>query len=198
VRIHELANNAFPRAKGALGAEAFASVVDGYLEASGPRTRYFWRVPLELADRLACSEVPPHVADLARFESARWRLRHEAFPTPPAAAPLEFERPPLLNPARELLKLSHRADVRGEEHVHEERLLCLHRGADHRVSVLVLNPLSHALLEDFAAGDASLAGSVKRVTERRGVAITERFLEGLSEMLERFLREGLVLGSAPR
>jgi hypothetical protein len=199
-RLVEISKNAFPRTHQALGAETFQGVVDRYLEGAGPRTRYFWRIPLELFEVLGAAipaDAPPHVRDLARFEVARWSLRHEAFPPPPTPAPLSFERPPLLNPAHALVSVRHRVDVRDEEHVAGERELCLHRGADHKVAVLVLNPVSHALLVEWRAGEAALADSVKRVCERRNIEITEHFLEKLSSLLESFLGAGLLLGSAP-
>jgi hypothetical protein len=197
-RLTEVSKNAFKRTFAALGEEDALSIVARFLDEDGPRTRYFWRVPVELFDRLVTSipeGAPPFARDLARFEITRWTLRHGPFPTPAEHTSLSFERPPVLNPAHALLTVGHRVDVRGEEHVEEERRLCLHRGPDHKVTVQVLNTTSEALVREWQREELTLTESVKRITERDGLEITERFIERLSSLLETFLAQGLLLGS---
>jgi hypothetical protein len=198
-RLAEVVKNAYPRTFETLGAHVTEPLFEAYLAAGGPRTRYFWRVPLELLEPLLAAipeGAPGEARDLALFEATRWRLRHEAFAAPAEATSLSFERPPLLNPAHALLRLGHRVDVRGEEHVEEERLLCLHRGRDHKVKVLVLNPTSSALVEAMGQFvDRSLTETVQHVARARGGEITASFISSLSALLELLLQKGLLLGS---
>jgi len=196
--LFDAVRRALPRTVEALGADA-ETLFDAFLAEGHPKTRYYWRIPLELAGFLETrlpAGVPPHARDLLRYESNRWRLRNEAFDAPPEFTSLSFDRPPVLTPARALLRVGHRVDVPGEAQVAEARILSLHRDRHHRVAMLVLNETSAALLEAMGASpDRTLSDIVQDVARARGVAITPSFIEKLSTLLESMLAKGLLLGS---
>jgi len=190
---------ALPRTKAAIGAAALGSVIDDWLSTGGPRTRYFRRVPNELAE-LAMPiwrrTEDPWIVDLARYEMARWSVRH-APPNPEPTTDFTFDTRPIVGTAVALLRLDHR--------VHETPtptagyrcdpvVLCIHRDRAHRALSLELNALAADLLEAWQRGEETVAESVRRVTAEHGTEIGPGFVDKLSTLITGFLDHGILLG----
>jgi len=197
-RIDTLLGSALPRSLERLGAEARAAHVAAWFATERPRSRYFWRLPLDFATFLGprlCAEDAP-LAELLRFERASWEVRQRQTPAAPPTVGFSFERRPVLDPSVLVLHFAHPvhlADAPLDQPASTH--LCLHRGADGALGVLALNPIAAALLEAMREGEGSLAELVRGVTEARGTAIDQAFLEKLGELIATFLERGILLGS---
>ena len=73
----------------------------------------------------------------------------------------------------------------------------MYRTASHAAEALRLNPIAYALVEDWRAGERSVADSVRRVTAARGAAIDQGFVEKLGALIADLIERGVLLGSAP-
>ncbi len=197
-RLFKLAHTAFPRTLAAMSVGAFDAIVAAWLAAGPPRTRYFFLVPLELGTFALeqMPEAPAHVADLLRYEIVCWRVRQKAV-TMPEAAEFSFDRPPVLHPTLEVVSLGHPVHLvaPGAAEAEKPTRLCVYRNRSEVAEALSLNPLAHALLEDWLAGERTVAESVRRVTSARGTAIDQRFVETLGALIADLLERGVLLGS---
>lgn len=143
------------------------------------------------------ASLPSFIADLARFEIARWRVL--AAPDDLPAQELSFERPPHLTRSLELLDVAHSVHTKKGAPKPGVFHLAIYRAPKDdafEAVTLELNELARDLLRAWSdPDDAPLAARVQAVTQSRGTAIDERFLEGLGTLLEDLLRRGVVLGS---
>lgn len=198
LRLDKVVRAALPRTVRALGDEQTASLMAAFFAEAPPRTRWFREIPEHFAafalTRLS-ADLPPYVAELCRFETARWTVQHlESEPARPVV-PLSFELPPATTPALRRLRVEHRVDQRAEPPRAEPANLAVYRRLDDRASTWVLNDIAAALLDAFVDGQGTLAERVQAVTRARDVAIDETFLERLSALLADFVERGVLLGS---
>lgn len=199
-RFTKVARTAFPRTHAAMGDGAFEAIVDAWLAEGGPRTRYFWQVPLAIADFAAprLPAAPAHLADLFRYEVLCWRVRQMPAEDP-EAAPFAFERPPVVTPTLELAAFGHPVHLLepGAAEREEPVQLCVYRTPKHGAEALRLTPIAFALLEDWRAGERTVADSVRRVTAARGTAIDQGFVEKLGTLVADLIERGVLLGAKP-
>ncbi|MDH5493180.1 MAG: putative DNA-binding domain-containing protein [Myxococcales bacterium] len=201
-RLRKLCLSALPRTAKALGEAGFAEAFDAWLADGGPRSRFFWRLPLEFAAHLSASGLssrPMHRA-LGIYEAELWRVRHELEKEPPETCPLEFERPIALNPTLRQLRLTHAVlaepDERGEIPERPTELALFRSLDDLGTRTWTLSPIAAALLERWRSEPTeSLTRSVQEVTRARGAAIDAPFLESLGALLAELHQRGLILGS---
>lgn len=193
---------ALPRTKAAIGGDALGRLIDEWLSTGGPKTRYFHRVPNELAE-LAIpiwrDTAAPWVADLARYEMTIWTVRHAPRDCAPEAE-LSFETRPVVGTAVAVLRLDHRVDEEPTPEAGYTRdpvILCIYRNAKHRAVPQVLNPLAADLLTAWQRGEETVAESVQRVAAAHNTEIGPAFIEKLSTLIARFITQGILLGGAP-
>lgn len=194
-RLVQVVGVALTRTKKAVGEEAFERVIDDWLSAGGPQTRYLRHVPDELA-MLAIpiweSNEPAWVADLARYEMAAWKVRHAA-PAPTPETELSFDRRPVLSTAVEVLQLAfpvHQTPTPASGYDPEETFLCVYRNESHRASTRKLNPLAADLLEAWQRSEETITESVQRVAAAHQTEITPAFVEKLSALAADFIAGG--------
>lgn len=194
-RLVQVVGVAFVRTKGALGEEAFRRVVDSWMDAGGPKTRYLRHVPDELA-RFAMpawqSEEPAWVGDLARYEIAAWNVRHAA-PSRTPDTEISFDRRPVLSTALDVLRLAYpvqQSPTPASGYEPEPTLLCVYRDESHRASTRKLNPLAADLLEAWQRSEETITDSVQRVAAAHQTEITPAFVEKLSALVADFISGG--------
>ncbi len=198
-RLIGIVEAALPRTKAAIGGDSLGRIIDEWLSTGGPKTRYFRRVPNELAE-LAIpiwrDSAEPWVADLARYEITIWTVRH----APPDCVPgaeFSFETHPVVGTAVELLCLDHRVHegpAPETGYMREPVMLCIYRNAKHRAVPQVLNPLAADLLKAWQRGEETVAESVQRVAAAHNTEIGPAFIEKLSTLITRFITQGILLG----
>ena len=194
---------ALPRTKAAVGAAALDSAIDDWLGTGGPRARYFRHVPNELAE-LAIPiwrrTEDPWIVDLARYEMARWSVRH-APPNAEPAADFTFDTRPVVATGVALLRLDHRVHetpTPATGYPHDPVVLCIHRDRAHRALPQELNALAADLLEAWQRGEETVTESVQRVAAEHGTEIGPGFVEKLSSLITGFLDHGILLGGEMR
>ena len=200
-RLVGVVEAALPRTKRAVGDAAFAATLDVWMSGGGPATRYFRNVPNDFAELAivtwqGCER--PWVADLARYEIARWWVRH-APPNPTAVDALSFDARPVLATAVRVLRLDypvHEPESPDQGYPAQPTLLCLYRDHRHRAVPKRLNPIAADLLEAWQGGEETVAESVERVARDHGVEIGAGFVEKLSTLITGLVTEGVILGSA--
>jgi hypothetical protein len=198
-RIVKVVRSSLPRTREILGEEAMKALVDAWLESAPPSTRYFWQLPLSFGafaeGRLP--DAPPFVADLLRYELARWRVRHAEAPAAPVVVDFTFDRAPVLNPSLVLHTFAHPVhltDLAKLEAAQPTRV-AIFRGHDHRADAVALNATAGALVEDWLGGERSVAESVRAIAKTRGLTLDQGFIEKLGSLLADFIERGMLLGS---
>lgn len=202
-RLEEVCRTAFERGVPALGDERFLNLFARWLDAEGPRTAYFWHVPLEMMRfamaRLEEEGIDAAVLELLRFEGTRWRTRNEPFPDAPPADALAFERPIVLNPTLVQLDVAYPVHEGTPPFPAEPTRLLLFRAP--RIEELctwTLNPFAAALVERCrAVPDEALADAIRAVADARGSTMDAGLIDSLGELLAQFLEHGIVLGGRP-
>lgn len=198
-RLIGVIDAALPRTKAAVGEDSFQRTIDEWLDAGGPKTRYFRHVPNELAEFSipVWRDAPePWTADLARYEIASWSVRH-APPNRTPEAEFTFESQPLVATAVQVVRLTypaHRAPTPETGYVPEPIILCLYRNENHRAVPQELNPLAADLLEAWQHERETVAESVQRVAAAHGTQIGPTFIEKLSTLVTTFIQQGVLLG----
>ncbi len=198
-RLIGVVEAALPRTKAALEMTSFDRIIDEWLSAGGPQTRYFRQVPNELAEfaiPVLQETAEPWVADLARYEMARWTVRH-APPNPEPTGEFTFETRPVVATALTVLRLDHQVHetptpTRGYPHF--PVVLCIHRNREHRAVPQTLNPLAADLLEAWQRGEETVADSVHRVAKEHGTEIGPAFVDKLSTLMAGFVEQGILIG----
>lgn len=199
-RLGRVIEAALPRTRAAVGSDRFGSAVDDWLATGGPKTRYFRRIPDELAEfaipiwKQTCE---PWVADLARYEISSWFVRH-APADPDDAEELSFDKRPVVAAGVRVLRLDypvHQSPTPAAGYQSQPTILCLHRDAAHRAVPQVLNPTAADLLETWQRGQDSLTDSVHHVAKAQGVEIGPAFVDKLSTLLSDFITKGILLGA---
>lgn len=203
-RLREECGLGLKRTAAAAG-EAFERAFVAHLAENPPRTRFFREIVMTFAASAgprfrADTALPAYVADLCAWEAALWEVG-DLDDRVPAPVPLEFafDRVPVLAPALRLLRLGHavheKPDASGGYAVRETHL-CVHRRAEDRSArTWTLDPVMHALLVRFGRGGETVTDAIQHVTRERGVAVDQRFVDGLCTVLADFLERGVLLGS---
>ncbi|MEM9730083.1 MAG: putative DNA-binding domain-containing protein [Myxococcota bacterium] len=201
-RLRHVVGAALPRTKEALG-DAFAESVERWFQEGGPATRYFRQVPREFHAHAAASwktSAPPWVSSLAEYEIARWNVRYAPSNDDPVDE-FAFDRVPLLNPALQVLRLSHavhETPTPSDGYPEQPTVLCVYRSKDHRPVPWTLNPIAASLVEAWIGGEKTVTESVHEVATAHGAEIGEAFVEKLSTMIADFLTRGVLLGARPQ
>lgn len=198
-RLTNVIEAALPRTKAALGHGSFERMIDEWLTAGGPKTRYFRHVPNELAEfaiPIWQDAKPNWLADLAHYEIAAWSVRH-APPNPIPGGDFTFESRPVVGSAVCVLRLSHpvhRSPTPSAGYEPEATALCLYRSESHRAVPQELNPLAADLLEAWQRAEETVAESVHRVAAAHDTPIGPAFIEKLSTLIATFIQQGVLLG----
>lgn len=201
-RLFEMARSGLPGTAELLGADAFDAAVGGYLAAGGPRSRFIRDVVHELVEHalpgwVAAPSLPAHLAELVRYEEAKWRVGHVAIELP-AADELDFEKPPVWNPALEIVPLRHRVD---KDPIHPAALdqpcsaLVYRKPDGPRIFTYVVNDIGGRLVSAWRAG-GSCADGARRVLAELGREPDARFIDGMAGVLAELVEQQIVLGSA--
>lgn len=192
-----------PRTAARLG-DAFDGWVARWIEAEGPRSRYFrdaafemvaWAAPRWQSD----AEVPAFLGDLARHEL----IQFEVLTTPASEArPAEeitLDRGVRFDDAVRLTRYEHAVQrlEEGEEArdaaAHEPTALLVYRDEEHDARFLELTPLAAAILERLLAG-ATLRDAVVGGAAMLSHAVDAGVTQGTAALLEDLRARGALLG----
>ncbi|MBO6935967.1 MAG: putative DNA-binding domain-containing protein [Deltaproteobacteria bacterium] len=202
-RMHRVCETALKLSRAAYGEEAFTKLVDEWLAAEPPTTRFFRELPNQMA-RWALSDEgrlvePAHLRDLLRYEDALWAVRAEDDRDLPEVVDFSFEGVPAFNPSSRFLPLEWGVDKRADDGSVEplEGALLVYRTAGFTVPCMRLNPLAAAIVRELR--DAQEAGravteAVQRAAASEKRAVDQKFIESLSGLLEKLITRGIVRG----
>lgn len=194
-RLVGVIHAALARTKSAIGDESFARTVSAWLSKGGPETRYLRFVPTELADfaiPIWRDEEAPWIAELARFETASWKVRH-APPDPKPEWEFAFDRRPVLRAALEIIRLEypvHKRPTPAAGYAPDSTVLCVYRDPNHRASTRTLNALAADLLDAWKRADETVAESVQRIAAQHQTEIGPAFIQKLSAIIAEFIIGG--------
>lgn len=185
--------------------EAFDRAFVAHLAEDPPRTRFFREIVTSFAASAvprfrADASLPAYVADLCVWEAALWEVG-DLDDRASAVTPVEFafDRVPVLAPALRLLQLDHAVHEKpaaGGGYAARPTYLCLHRRTEERSArTWTLDAVTHALLVRFERGAETVTDAIQHVARDRGVAVDQRFVDGLCTVLADFLERGVLLGS---
>jgi hypothetical protein len=200
-RMRKMIATGIPRTVTALGEDAYGDLYDGWLDEAQPRTRYIREiVPAFVAFAIPRIERDARgfLADLARFESARWEVGYLDVSVPVDLAELSFEHPVTLNPTLRLLRLSHAVhaepDPAGAYEAKPTTLLVYRRLDDDKTAWWSPTPVYADIVEGLLAGTASITDVVKAAAEKHSVAIDPPFVETLGSTLAMLVERTVILG----
>jgi hypothetical protein len=197
---------AMPRLHAALGDEALDRLFEAHLAEEPPRTRLFREVVLDFArsaePRLRADQgLPPWAAELCRYEATLWEVGDLPDRVGLDLLDFAFDGVAVTAGALRLLRLTHAVQGKPDEHgAYPERptLLAVHRPADERRGrAWTLSPFAFDLLERLQQEEDTVSDAIKAVAQARGVGIDQKFLEGLTDVLARWVQRGVLLGSKP-
>lgn len=200
-RIRDMVRAGLPRFARAIGDGAFESLVDDWLAARAPQSRFIRDVVPECAAFFAGGWATAHgvslyCAELARYECARWTTAHGDVGVVHAAEPFVFDRPPLLNPSASLLTVAHAVHLEGKTAPGTHHLLIYRRQDNHNVGAVELGALESALVEGWRAQPLDAAHETARtVADRAGVAVDGAFVERLGTLAALLIERNVLLGS---
>jgi len=194
---------ALPRTRATVGDPAFDRAFEKFLASDPPRTRFFHFIPDLFAigaaqDFAATPALPPHAADLCRYEAALRTVADLPDAVPTGLSEFAFELRPVLAPALRLLELRHAVHVEPapeQGYAPGEHHLCVYRRPEERkAGTLKLNAVGYDLLKRFESGEQTVAESIQHVAAQRSLHVDERFLDGLCTMLADLIERGVILG----
>jgi hypothetical protein len=195
---------AFRRTYEAVGKELFDRAFEHHLRTLAPRTRFFHALAAGFATSVGPwlrgeASAPAYAADLVLYEAA---LREVADLSDAVISPIgefAFDKVTVFAPAIRLLDLAYAVHRKPDpEGVYERGrfFLCVHRGpTDKRPRIWTLNALSHDLLQRMLPGQQNVSDCIAQMATQRGIAIDEKFLDGLCTVLADFIEKGVILGA---
>lgn len=203
-RLFAMARMGLPRTAALLGDARFDASVSDYLAALGPRTRFIREVVHELVEHAlpgwsADPALPPHTADLVRYEELKWRVASIEWEERPHGE-LDFERPAVLNPTVRALSVAHRVDkaeLDAPPTLDAPRLaLVYRRPSSATIRTYVLNDVGGRLFRAWSK-DQSCADGAREVMAELGREPDARFIDGMAGVLADLVQLRIVLGSPP-
>jgi hypothetical protein len=208
-RLREMAGVAFKQSLAASGAALFDACFERYLEREPPRSPFIRDViaafgPFARAQLGTSAERPAYLADLLRFEEAKWRVAYAPVQMPKpgedGVRELDFEGWPLLNPTLVLLALEHAVHTLPETPpVPGPLSLLLYRppGRDD-VRWYAADPLLAAIvtrvLDARGSAPGSLAELVRTAAAELALALDGKLLEDLASALTLAISRGVLIG----
>lgn len=203
-RLETLLRKVIPRTVQALGDPAFEYSFTRYLADQGPRSRFLRDVAIEFIDCGLISwrkdpTLPAYLVDLAQYERARWHAGIVAAEFPAHLVPFEFDKPALLNPTCHILNVRygvHQELSQSPAKLSAVQPLCIFRHPlTHAVQTWQVNDLSADLITTWMPGNCTAAQGVRLVARARGLQMNPGFLEALSDVLAKFIEQGIILAT---
>lgn len=213
-RMRDVTRAGLPRLC-ALGGDAIDGWVERWVEAEGPRSRFFRDVPGELVrwgvENALFESVGPWANDLARLEDALFEVPeiHDPRASIPAID-LAMDRSARLAAAHRVLRLSwsvhHIAresesddgDVIAPDVTKVERTdvsVCVYRGGDDDLAkVIELSPLAAKLVVRMSRGDV-LVDAIRGAAHEQQIEVDGPLIASVSSLLDDLMERGLLLGS---
>ncbi len=200
-RLLDMARSGLPQTAMLLGADAFEAAVSAYLAEHGPRTRFIREIVHELVEHAlpcwsAAPALPAHLPDLVRYEEAKWRVASMPVELPDARE-LDFEAPPIWNPALAIIPLRYRVDKDPRQPVEVPQphtALVYRRPGNPRIFTYVVNDIGGRLVAAWRTG-ASCADGVRAVLGELGREPDAEFIDGMAGVLADLVEQQVVLGS---
>jgi hypothetical protein len=203
-RLRGELKHALKRTHAAVGAAAFERAFERHMLLDPPRTRFFHAlvsafeksaVPVFESD----PSVPAYVGDLCRYESALWTVGDLPDVAPEVAGEFAFDKVPVLSPALRLLALRHAVHQKPADdggYAAGEFYVCIHRRPEEsKPKIWALNALAFELLRQLATASQPAASAIQQVAAARGIAMDEKFVDGLCTVLADAIERGIVLGA---
>lgn len=203
-RLFAMMGQGLPKSWELIPREARERAFEAWLAEAPPRTRFIREVVpvfVEFALPRWCAEssVSGALRDLIRYEMCKWELSYRPVTIEPGPCEFAFELVPAMNPALELLELEYPVNEKHDElETLEPRAtrLCVYRdGTDHLIYTLTLNAVTLDIVREWMRGEKTVADAVKGVAAARNTPIDQKFIAGLTTVLEDFIQRGVVLGS---
>ncbi len=203
-RLRGELKHALKRTCAAAGAAAFERAFDEHMRLDPPRTRFFHAL-VGGFERTAVRvfetdpSVPAYVVDLCRYETALWTVGDLPDPPREPADEFAFDKVPVISPALRLLELRHAVHQHAGPdggYAAGEFFVCIHRRAEEtRPKAWALNAVAFELLRQLANASQPATSAIQRVATARGIAMDEKFVDGLCTVLADAIERGIVLGA---
>lgn len=201
-RFFDMARAGLPRSAELLGKARFDAVVSAYLAEHRPQTRFIRDVVHELVAHAlpgweADDALPPHTAELVRYEELKWRVSNLEWEDRPHVE-LDFEAAAVMNPTVRWLPLSFRVDkteLEAPPKLDERHLALVYRrpgGA--KIHTYVLNDVGARLFLAWTTAP-SCADGVRQVLADMDRQPDARFIDGMAGVLADLVEHRIVLGS---
>jgi hypothetical protein len=203
-RVEDMARKAFKETHALLGEAVFCSVFAHFLEQAPPSSPLIRDVVAAFGEFLqqsaALEQSEPWVADMLRFERARWQVAYQQAPLPQVGADgvreLDFEGALVVNPVLRVLTLEH--PVHREDSAWPSRLdthLLVYRTLANEIRWWAATPLFATLLTR-AQGPTrdSLADAVRACSTQLSLVLDQALLESLSDELTLAIQRTVVIG----
>ena len=202
-RLYGMMRAGLPKTAALLGAKAFDDAASRYLAEEGPRSRYIREVvPALVRHALPRWEdaAPAHLADLARYEVAKWQAASLEWEVEDARE-LDFEGVPVFNPSLCVVAVRYRVDKLTEsDEASPPRLeephhaLVYRKPASSRVFTYVLNDMGGRLVAAWRNG-GSCADGARAVLAELQREPDARFIDGMAGVLADLVEQKILLGS---
>ena len=110
-----------------------------------------------------------------------------------------FDKLPVLSPALRLLTLRYAVHQKPAEdggYASGEFFVCIHRRPEEqKPKTWALNAVAFELLRQLTDASQPAASAIQRVASARGIAMDEKFVDGLCTVLADFIERGILLGA---
>ena len=200
-RLFGMARSGLPRSAEAMGQERFDASVARYLAERGPRSRFIRDVVDELAEHALPGwegdpSLPPHIGDLVRYETTKWRVATVPWEaTPETSDELDFAGIPVFNPSVHTTSVRYRVDKQNEPLLEPHLAVLYRKPGDAKIYHYVLNPEGAALFVAWREPERSLADGVKAVLAAAHREPSASFIDGMAGVLADLVGQTIILGS---
>ncbi|MBX3273500.1 MAG: putative DNA-binding domain-containing protein [Sandaracinaceae bacterium] len=204
-RLFGMVRSGLPRTVATVGEARLDAAMRAYLAERGVTSRYIRDCVQELAAHAlptwsADPALPPHLADLVRYEATKWQVGSLEWVEPaPVVEPFDFEGVPVHNPTVRAVEVRFRVDrddARRDEPVAEpHRVLLYRRPRDARVFGYALDARASALYDAWCVPERTFADGARAVLAARGAAPEPTFVDALAGLLADLVERAIIVGS---
>lgn len=195
-RFRRVIREGAPRTTRALGADAMDALVDAFVAAHPPQSRYLRTLVAEFATWASSTDLPAAARDAMDYDVAVIHARDARELDDVDVEAFAFERRPVVSATVRVLQLGHAVHRDGASVDPPADLLVYRHGETLAPRWLELTPIEAAVVRAWASTEASAADAAIAAAQATGTAVDEAFAEVLGDLVARLLERGALRGSA--